>query len=35
MEEETESEKIEVYGNLSSETYNEQQQLLYLVGKYE
>jgi hypothetical protein len=34
MEDESESEKIEVYGNLSTETYNEQQRLLYLVGKY-
>jgi hypothetical protein len=35
MEEEIESEKIEVYGNVSEQTYNEQQKLLYLVAKYE
>jgi hypothetical protein len=35
MEEEIESEKIEVYGNISEQTYNEQQRLLYLVAKYE
>ena len=35
MEEEIESEKIEIYGNVSEETYNKQQKLLYLVGKYE
>jgi hypothetical protein len=35
MEDEVESEKIEVYGNVSEQTYNEQQKLLYLVAKYE
>jgi hypothetical protein len=37
MEEEegVESDKILVYGNMSEETYSEQQKLLYLVGKYE
>ena len=34
MEEEVIGKEIEVYGNVSEETYNEQQRLLYLVGKY-
>lgn len=35
MEDEIESDKILVYGNMSEKTYSEQQKLLYLVGKYE
>jgi hypothetical protein len=33
--EEPDSKFIEIYGNVSSETYAEQQKLLYLVNKYE
>jgi len=33
--EESESNLIEIYGNILSETYSEQQKLLYLVNKYE
>jgi len=33
--EENESDIIRVYGNVSPETYTEQQKLLYLVSKYE
>jgi len=32
--EENESDIIKVYGNVSLETYAEQQKLLYLVSKY-
>ena len=32
---EIESIRIEVYGDVSEETYSEQQKLLYLVEKYE
>jgi hypothetical protein len=35
MEEEVDGLKIEIYGNVSEQTYNEQQKLFYLVGKYE
>jgi hypothetical protein len=35
MEDKIDGLKIEVYGNISEITYNEQQKLLYLVGKYE
>lgn len=35
MEEENEGMKIEIYGNMSENTYNDQQILVYLVNKYE
>ena len=35
MEEETNGMKIEVYGNMSEKTYNDQQILIYLVNKYD
>ena len=35
MEKENESDKILVYGNMSEETYNEQQKLIYFVSIYE
>jgi hypothetical protein len=35
MEDEVESEKIEVYGNISEETFANEQKFTYLCSKYE
>jgi hypothetical protein len=35
MEDDLDGMKIEIYGNISEETFAKQQRLLYLVNKYE